>query len=277
MDFSQGTSFSLGGNSDSTYEYLLKMYVLLGGAGTSAKQYLDMYQQVIKTASEHLFFRPRAPGNPDILVSGRSVTDENNKPTLTPEGEHLTCFVGGMVALGGQVLRDPAHVEMGRKLTEGCAWAYQISPTGIVSETYGLIPCANPSSCEWDESFWNETQSPPPLPKGVTKSGDRSYSLRPEAIESVFYMYRITGDPKYQDMGWKMFQAIDKHTRTEYGNARLADVYREDGPKDNVMESFWLAETLKYFYLLFSEQDLISLDDFVFSTEAHPFRISKPE
>ena len=38
------------------------------------------------------------------------------------------------------------------------------------------------------------------------------------------------------------------------------------------MESFWLAETLKYFYLLYSEPSLISLDEWVLNTEAHPFR-----
>jgi len=38
------------------------------------------------------------------------------------------------------------------------------------------------------------------------------------------------------------------------------------------MESFWMAETLKYFYLIFSEPELVSLDDFVFNTEAHPLR-----
>ena len=41
------------------------------------------------------------------------------------------------------------------------------------------------------------------------------------------------------------------------------------------MESYWFAETLKYFYLLFSEPDFISLDDYVLNTEAHPFRLTK--
>lgn len=39
-------------------------------------------------------------------------------------------------------------------------------------------------------------------------------------------------------------------------------------------QSFWMAETLKYFYLIFSSPDTISLDDYVFSTEAHPFQRS---
>jgi mannosyl-oligosaccharide alpha-1,2-mannosidase len=94
----------------------------------------------------------------------------------------------------------------------------------------------------------------------------------PEAIESVWYMYRITGDQTWQDKGWKMFESIRNATTTEYGNAAIMDVTTGYHFKYDEMESFWLAETLKYFYLLFSTPDTISLDDWVLNTEAHPFR-----
>ena len=87
-------------------------------------------------------------------------------------------------------------------------------------------------------------------------------------------MYRITGDATWQDKGWKMFEAIIAATSTEYGHSSIhdvtvpiADLYKTDG-----MESFWLAETLKYFYLLFSTPDVVSLDEWVLNTEAHPFK-----
>jgi mannosyl-oligosaccharide alpha-1,2-mannosidase len=88
-------------------------------------------------------------------------------------------------------------------------------------------------------------------------------------------MYRITGEQRYQDIAWDMFVAIEKETKTELGNADLKDITQRPTEKDDVMESFWLAETLKYFYLIFSDPDVVSLDDFVFNTEAHPFRIPK--
>jgi mannosyl-oligosaccharide alpha-1,2-mannosidase len=69
-----------------------------------------------------------------------------------------------------------------------------------------------------------------------------------------------------------MFEAIDRYTKTEHGNAALGDVTISPPSKSDSMESFWTAETLKYFYLIFSEPDLISLDEYVFSTEAHPFK-----
>ena len=95
---------------------------------------------------------------------------------------------------------------------------------------------------------------------------------RPEAIESVWYMYRITGDASWQEKGWRMFKAVVKHTRTEVGHSAIADVTADTPRFENSMESFWLAETLKYFYLLFAEPDVVSLDEWVLNTEAHPFR-----
>lgn len=94
----------------------------------------------------------------------------------------------------------------------------------------------------------------------------------PEAIESVWYMYRITGDPTWMDKGWAMFQATVRATRTSMANSAVLDVTDEVPQVVNSMESFWLAETLKYYYLLFSEPDVISLDEWVLNTEAHPFK-----
>jgi mannosyl-oligosaccharide alpha-1,2-mannosidase len=98
---------------------------------------------------------------------------------------------------------------------------------------------------------------------------------RPEAIESVWYMYRITGDKTWQEKGWKMFESIRNATSTFHGNSAILDVTAKDTTQVDEMESFWLAETLKYFYLLYTTPDVISLDDWVLNTEAHPFRRPK--
>ncbi|KAM0211544.1 hypothetical protein ACHAPQ_003178 [Fusarium lateritium] len=113
------------------------------------------------------------------------------------------------------------------------------------------------------------------LPPGYTDIINRNYILRPEAIESVWYMYRITGDTTWMDKGWNMFQATIAATRTEFANSAIEDVTdtTQNGLKDE-MESFWLSETLKYYFLLFSEPNVISLDEWVLNTEAHPFRRS---
>lgn len=85
----------------------------------------------------------------------------------------------------------------------------------------------------------------------------------PEAIESVFIMYRTTGEMYWREKGWVMFQAIQKHTNATYGASAIYDVTQNDTDLKDEMESFWLAETLKYFFLLFSDPGVISLDHYV--------------
>ncbi|KAH8812985.1 putative mannosyl-oligosaccharide 1,2-alpha-mannosidase IB [Xylogone sp. PMI_703] len=252
--------FTLGALADSMFEYLPKTALLLPPA--LAKQYTDMYTFAFSTITKNILFRPTLPGNPDILFPGTYHANPN-RPRLDHEVQHLACFVGGMVALASRMSKSPAELDMGRRLTDGCVWAYAHTPTGIMAEISHFDACPEiDTPCEWAGGEDN---------KGF-RVDDPSYQLRPEAIESVFVMYRLTGDASWQDKGWTMFEAISKHTRTDIANARLQNVMAENPKQVDSMESFWLAETLKYFYLLFSEPDLVSLDEFVLNTEAHPLR-----
>jgi len=96
------------------------------------------------------------------------------------------------------------------------------------------------------------------------------YYLRPEAMESAYYLYRLTGDDRYVEMGRTMFESIVEHCRTDVGYAELEDVVSKR--KSDRMESFFLAETLKYAYLLFAPPETLDFDSVIFNTEAHPFR-----
>jgi mannosyl-oligosaccharide alpha-1,2-mannosidase len=69
-----------------------------------------------------------------------------------------------------------------------------------------------------------------------------------------------------------MFEAIVQNTITDIAHAALDNCAVQNPPKADRMESFWMAETLKYFYLIFSRPDVVSLDEYVLNTEAHPFR-----
>ncbi|KAK0269498.1 hypothetical protein LTR35_014794 [Friedmanniomyces endolithicus] len=440
-------TFTLGGQSDSTYEYLPKQHMLLNGL---TDQYKDMYIAAADTVAKHLLFRPMNPDNLDILLSGAlkvsvNMTTGEDINQHVPEGEHLTCFAGGMFALGGKLFDRPEDVEIGRRLTDGCVWAYESTTTGIMPELFTAMTCEGASDwreeCKWNETaYWrsldpweesrtrvvppvvastvvktstsgasvvaateasatstsadgleakwmlqtspssavalqtaamegatrvvqkvatsadefdvltvdlqddtsgphlaqrqldNEpavplkpatpipssspspsTSSPssasaspspprshpnanaplytpkPPLPHpsfvaqkiasdrlppGITHIRDRRYILRLEAIESVFYLYRITNNPHYREVGWKMFLAISEATRVVggYGNAAIDDVTKGAPEMRDSMESFWTAETLKYFWLLFAGFEEGSLDEWVFNTEAHAFR-----
>jgi len=101
----------------------------------------------------------------------------------------------------------------------------------------------------------------------ITEDG---YALRPEVIESAFYLYRTTRDPRYRDMGRTFFDSLVKYCRTDEAYAALKSV--ETKEKADAMESFFLAETLKYLYLLFAPPQTLDLDKVVFNTEAHPMQ-----
>ncbi|KAG5989841.1 hypothetical protein E4U52_005197 [Claviceps spartinae] len=269
------TTFTLGALADSLYEYLPKMHALLGGVDPTYEQ---LYRGAMNAVTQNLLFRPMVPDQRDILFSG-DYHAARTSGNLTPESQHLTCFAGGMFGLGGRLFDIPQHVSVGERLARGCAWAYEVFPTGVMPEIFRLIPCGGvdspqEGSCSWDEAAWQKEQvADRPLPKGFADARDPQYQLRPEAIESLFVLYRITAKRELQDMAWVMFQAILEATETEFAYAAISDVTTEGKTKKvDSMESFWLAETLKYFYLIFSPPDLVSLDEYVLNTEAHPLK-----
>jgi hypothetical protein len=104
-------------------------------------------------------------------------------------------------------------------------------------------------------------------------SGAPHYLLRPETVESFFVLYHLTGDPVYREWGWEVFQAIERYCKTTAGYGSLHDVRQVAGRPENKMESFFLAETMKYMFLLFDPETPIDLlNKHVFNTEAHPVR-----
>ncbi|TVY16745.1 Endoplasmic reticulum mannosyl-oligosaccharide 1,2-alpha-mannosidase [Lachnellula arida] len=437
----QPLKFGMGGGQDSTYEYYPKQFLLLGGLET---QYRKLYLKTVEDIKKWMLYRPMVPGNRDILFAGTVTTrgDPENDLQLNPEVTHLTCFIGGMIGMGAKIFGLESDLELAKKLSDACVWAYESTATGIMPETAITFPCANSENCKWNETLyhqeldpiWNERdesvesykkaklesdeqlaanakalaskkeaqklnaqhdeeeeydvnphgnataalendgpvslqkrqsesspklevpqpithsfkdgsfkkvpaekpKAPPlspedeefyhqkaasteddllivatggrmdeqpsaepveppmrdpsmpfthkefvdnriaqeKLPPGYTLIQNNKYILRPEAIESVWYMYRITGDTTWQDKGWNMFESIINSTSTKYGHSAILEVTAP--PKETYqldeMESFWLAETLKYFYLLYSTPDVISLDEWVLNTEAHPFK-----
>jgi ER degradation enhancer, mannosidase alpha-like 2 len=97
-----------------------------------------------------------------------------------------------------------------------------------------------------------------------------TYHLRPEIVESTYYLYHYTGEQLYRRMGETFFNAFVKHCRVESGYAALQNVVTKE--KRDEMESFAFAETFKYFYLLFAPPGTLDFDKVVFNTEAHPLR-----
>ncbi|KAL2113826.1 hypothetical protein VUR80DRAFT_2218 [Thermomyces stellatus] len=266
--------FTLGGRADSLYEYLPKEYMLLGGLDES---YKDMALTSLDTVRDFLLYRPMIKDPDDILFSGRVMTSKKKGNHFFAEAEHLTCFAGGMYALAGRLFSRDDYVTYGEQLARGCGWAYRSMPTGLMPEIFELLACQphQLSPCEFDQERWDE-EGAKGLKEGFKHVTNSRYQLRPEAIESIFYAYRITGKEEFLDLAWEMFEAIDKATETPLAHSTISDVTAKgQTTKLDSMESFWFSETLKYFYLIFSPPDFISLDDWVLNTEAHPFKRPK--
>ncbi|RYP10719.1 hypothetical protein DL764_000509 [Monosporascus ibericus] len=241
-DVVSGDQFTLGGSADSLYEYLPKMHALLGGR---EPRYEMMARGFLETAKQTLLFRPMLPGGEFILIAGGAQVLDDGKIVQDEESEHLACYLGGIYAIAGKMFRNAEYVEIGAKLTLGCVYTYRAFPTGIGPERWNMVACRPDEECAWDrERFTTATKQhgewKPHLPLGFTTAKDPRYILRPEAIESVFIMYRVTGNPAYMDLGWDMFTAITNGTRTALGtHASVRDVTKAlpELPQEDYMEA----------------------------------------
>ena len=224
--------FTLGALADSLYEYLPKMYALLGGLDPT---YETLYRSAADAVIQHLLFRPMLPDGKDILFSG-DVRVEGGQIRLIPESQHLTCFTGGMFGLGGKLFGIKNHVDVGERLAHGCGWAYGQFPTGVMPEIFNLVPCDSINGCAWDEKRWI-SEGDTALNRGWKNARDPRYILRPEAIESIFLLYRMTGNEEYRDIAWDMFQGIIRSTETPLAHAAIRDVTETEKPvKEDSME-----------------------------------------
>ncbi|XP_027890669.1 mannosidase, alpha, class 1B, member 1b [Xiphophorus couchianus] len=242
--------YTLGARADSYYEYLLKQWIQ---GGKKENQFLEDYLQAIEGVKKNLLQK----SSPNGLV----FVGELSHGQFSPKMDHLVCFLPGTLALGAHNGLPADHMDLAKELMHTCYQMYVQMETGLSPEIV----------------HFNMHQGS--IRDIDVKPADRHNLLRPETVESLFYLYRFTKDRKYQDWGWKILQNFNKYTKVSSGGyTSINNVCDPDypSPRDK-MESFFLGETLKYFYLLFSEDaDLISLDKYVFNTEAHPLPIWPP-
>ncbi|KAI8356708.1 glycoside hydrolase [Choanephora cucurbitarum] len=251
----------LGSRGDSYYEYLLKQYLQ---TDRSQPQYSARYQHALEGIKRHLI----KTSQPNQLTFIAELIDSAHPTQVHPKMDHLVCFMGGHLLLGLTEGADLAKVDperesedyrLAQEITRTCYEMYNKTATGLASEiVYFNMDKAGSEDME-------------------IHVRDRHNLLRPETVESLFLMHRMTGDEIYREWGWKIFESFEKYTKLpEGGYAALKDVTQIPPPTDNRMDTFFLAETLKYLYLLFSPKDMIPLEKYVFNTEAHPLPIFHP-
>ncbi|XP_029475704.1 mannosyl-oligosaccharide 1,2-alpha-mannosidase IC [Rhinatrema bivittatum] len=235
---------SVGGLGDSFYEYLIKSWLMSARTDREAK---EMYYEALEAIEANLVKKS---------AGGLTYIAEWRGGILDHKMGHLACFSGGMIALGAEDAAEEKqqhYLDLAAELTRTCHESYVRADTKLGPEAFRFDSGAEATA---------------------TRLSERYYILRPEVVESYMYMWRMTHDPKYRAWGWEVVKALEKHCRLETGFSGIRDVYSTTPSHDNVQQSFFLAETLKYLYLLFSEDDLLALDDWVFNTEAHPLPIN---
>lgn len=259
-----GLLMRMGLRGDLYYEYLLKQYLQ-----TNHKEpvYWDMYRESVAGVRKHMVGALKPSG---LKFVGE--LENGLAGGLSPKMDHLVCFYPGLLALGatnGLTLKEArklphwdaekaADFQLAEELTHLCYKMYHDTPTGLAPEIVVF---------NTDESVDSDM---------TVRAADRHNLQRPETVELLYYMYKFTKDEKYRKWGYEIFKSFVKHTRVVspagFVGYTLIDNVMSTAPLlRNNMESFWLAETLKYLYLLFDDSDQLPLDKYVFNTEAHPF------
>ncbi|EOQ99771.1 Mannosyl-oligosaccharide 1,2-alpha-mannosidase MNS3 [Wallemia ichthyophaga EXF-994] len=237
------SSIRLGSRADSYYEYLLKQY--------------------LQTAStEHVY--------KDI-------------PEYRPynKQDHLVCFLPGLFLLG--VHEGKSHLPLdqstfttqqredwwvGEELLKTCYDTYTSTKSGLSPE---IIHFHQVGDYRGQKEDWYIK------PSRGEDTIDGRYILRPETVESIFIAFRLSGNNKYREWGWSIFESIEKHAKINSGGyASIMNVNKVPVDHEDKMETFLLSETFKYLYLLFEDNSVAPLDKVVFNTEAHILPIFKP-
>ncbi|KAF5346464.1 hypothetical protein D9756_010070 [Leucocoprinus leucothites] len=272
--------YTVGASADSGYEYLLKQWLLMGDV-KARDQYLTSIDGIVNNLLRV------TPERELLYVTSQIRTDPTNN------FEHLACFLPGLLALGARTLPfsllPPDKAEHHKWAAEGlahtCYLTYADSRSGLGPDEVQMNDAG-----KWMDFVrgWERVGRPHAIPPGlkepapVRKPGKDTrdyfvkrpaYYLRPETIESFFILYKTTGNVKWRIRGWEIFQAIQKYAKTEYGYGSISNIDRPPHLPMDEMPSFFLAETLKYLYLLFDDTDIIPLDKWVFNTEAHPLPV----
>jgi len=239
---------SVGALGDSYYEYLLKYWLVTKKESKFGEVYFDVVESILDQMSVQ------------ITVDGEELwyIAERHNGGLMHKFDHLACFFGGLLALGAQHASSPEikerHMTISIGIAKFCRYMYTMNPT--------KLPC--------EHVLINRDIISVPTGAG------KGWFMRPEAVETWFVLYRLTNDTKYRDWGWNYYESIQKYAKKQWGYTGLRDATDlNNQDPDDVQQSYFLAETLKYLYLLFCPTDIIPLDKFMFNTEAHPISLFK--
>lgn len=201
---------AFGALGDSFYEYLIKQWLI-----TNKKEpwLRKMYDDAMFHMARVLIQRSQPSGN--VYIADWTGSGLQHKM------DHLACFTAGMLMIGAQDGHRFAgeYVALAEALTLTCERMYTHTQTGLAPEFVQFMGG-----------------------RDMTTPKSASYNIgRPEALEAMYYMWYYTRDPKWRDMGWRIFEAFERHAATGSGWTALPDVQNPRRKRDDKMESFVLA------------------------------------
>lgn len=257
----RGGNVRLGSRGDSYYEYLIKQYLQ-----TNKKEpvYQEMWDEALEGVRKHLVTYTEPSGF--TIIAERP---DGLEHPLSPKMDHLVCFMPGTIALAvtdglteAEARKLPTwskkkedDMQLARELMQTCWGMYKYMKTGLAAEityfnTYNPPPPVSAPhqapaefdpdpNAEWRKDF-------------IVHSNDVHNLQRPETVESLFYMWRITGDVKYREWGWEMFKSFANYTAVEDrgGFTSLLDANTIPPTVKDNMESFWLVSLPQCLYLI---------------------------
>lgn len=279
----RGNNIRLGSRGDSYYEYLIKQYLQ---TNREEAIYRQMWDQALTGVRKHLLTYS-SPSNFLVLAERPGGLDAS----IDPKMDHLVCFMPGTIALavtGGDTLsnakesnqwnpKDEENMEIARELMKTCWGMYRSTPTGLAPEI-AHFHIHDPPLMYEDFTLGNQAMAPtsPSVALIQLKDDDAEWKedyiirpadthnlQRPETVESLFYMWRITKDEMYRHWGWEMFQAFVEWTtvKDSAGFSSINDVTKASesghGWRDN-MESFWLVRQALVLFIHYMFSDLLT-------------------
>ncbi|KAI1327555.1 amino acid permease [Xylariaceae sp. FL0255] len=252
----RGDNIRLGSRGDSYYEYLIKQYLQ---TNEQEPIYLEMWDESLQGVRDYLVTYTEPSG---YTIIGERPGGLGG--ALYPKMDHLVCFMPGTIALaatGGLTeaeakklptwsKKKEADMQLAREVMHTCWGMYKWMATGLAAEiTYFKIadPPLSESAAHNPPADFDEDPSAPWREDYDVHSNDVHNLQRPETVESLFYMWRITGEMKYREWGWEMFKSFMNHTAVADGGgfSSLSNANRIPPVARDNMESFWLMSTIK--------------------------------
>ena len=185
------------------------------------------------------------------------VTEFHKKTGQSSFMKHSACSVGGLLAM---TVIEVEHLGQNEKkifktlaeqIANTCHEAYTRTATHLAPETFHFDDEKNEAKAKSDK--------------------EKYYILRPDLIETYYYLWHLTRDIKYKEWAWDIAESIERHCISELGYTGIYNVEDVNSRKDQIQQSFFISETLKYLYLMFSNEKKINLDHFILNSAAHLF------